>query len=499
MSNLMENKLPLHLKEVIFSSPVPQLSRQISKLVKAGVLRKIAPRVYSPNFEEAIEIIIRRNIFKILGNLYPGTLLSHRSAFEFQPTKTGQLFLTTTYTKKVQLPGITLQFLEGQAPLVGDNKFSGELYASQRARAFLENLQVTKKTGGETKCLPLVELEGLLEQIIRVNGEDELNQLRDRARGISQQLEMSKEFEKLNRIISALLTTKTARVLSSPLAIARAFGLPYDPARMELFEILFRELKCREFPYRKEQNSTPTGFRNFAFFESYFSNYIEGTVFEIDEAKQIIQMNSPLPARNEDSHDVLGTYQLVSNKKEMQKTPSTAEEFLQISSFRHSILMRARLDKKPGLFKDKNNFAGGTAFVDFNLVRGTLLQSFDFYAALDHPFAKAAYMMFVLTEVHPFLDGNGRVARVMMNSELATANQAKIIIPTVFREDYMGALKKLTRQRKCDTFINMLQRAHAFSANVYDESLEGMQDYLSSCNSFLDDSSAILKILPRQI
>jgi Fic family protein len=497
MSHLMENKLPLHLQEVIFSSPIPQVSRQISKLVRAGVLRKIAPRVYSPNRVEAIEIIVRRNIFQILGNLYPGALLSHRSAFEFQPTKTGQLFLTTTYTKKVRFPGITLQFLEGHSVIDGDNRFSGELYASQGARAFLENLQVSKKSGSESKCLPLSELEDRLEQIIRVNGEDELNQLRDRARVISLKLEMSKEFEKLNRIISALLTTKTAKWLSSPLAIARAFGMPYDPSRMELFEILFRELKSREFPYRKEQNTTPAAFRNFAFFESYFSNYIEGTVFEIDEAKQIIQMNSPLPARKEDSHDVLGTYQLVSNKKEMQKTPSTADELLKICSFRHSILMRARLDKKPGQFKDKNNFAGGTAFVDFNLVRGTLVQSFDFYAALDHPFAKAAYMMFVLSEVHPFLDGNGRIARVMMNAELVAADQAKIMIPTVFRDDYMGALKKLTRLRKCETFINMLQRAHAFSANVYDQSLEGMQAYLSSCNSFLDDSSAILKIVPR--
>uniref|UniRef100_UPI004047A76B hypothetical protein n=1 Tax=Algoriphagus sp. TaxID=1872435 RepID=UPI004047A76B len=230
----MENKHPFHLQEVIFSSPIPQLSRQISNLVKAGILRKIAPRVYSPNKEESVEIIIRRNIFQILGNLYPGALLSHRSAFEFQPTKTGQLFLTTTYTKKAHLPGITLQFLEGQSPLVGDNKFSGELYASQRARAFLENLQVTKKTGSESKCLPLPDLEERLEQIIRVNGEDELNQLRDRARIISLQLDMSQEFEKLNRIISALLTTKMAKVLSSPLAIARAFGMPYDPARMEL-------------------------------------------------------------------------------------------------------------------------------------------------------------------------------------------------------------------------------------------------------------------------
>jgi len=50
--------------------------------------------------------------------------------------------------------------------------------------------------------------------------------------------------------------------------------------------------------------------------------------------------------------------------------------------------------------------------------------------------------MFLLSEVHPFLDGNGRLARVMMNAELTEGNQSKIIIPAVFREYYMGALKK---------------------------------------------------------
>ncbi|MEI6879924.1 MAG: Fic family protein [Bacteroidota bacterium] len=493
----MENKLPLHLQEVIFSSQEPKISIQISKLMKNGVIRKIAPRVYSSNLDEPIEGIIRRNLFQILGNIYPGVILSHRSAFEFQPTKTGELFITTSYTKKVSLPGITLQFLEGNLPIEGDNKFSGELYVSQKARAFLENLQPSKKTGSASKCLSLPEIEERLEQIIRVNGEDEINKLRDQARAIAEQLKMPKEFEKLNRLISALLTTKTSKILSSPLAIARAFGKPYDPTRLELFETLFRELKQTEFPYREEKNTTPTSFRNFAFFESYFSNYIEGTVFEIDEAKKIIQTNKPLTARNDDSHDVLGTYQIVSNKKEIEMTPTTPEEFLKIISFRHSILMSARIDKTPGLFKDKNNFAGSTAFVDFNLVRGTLLQSFDFYSALDHPFAKAAYIMFVISEVHPFLDGNGRIARVMMNAELVKAGQSKIIIPTVFREDYMGALKKFTKQRKCDTYIKMLQRAHEFSEKVYAEKMDDMQEYLTSCNAFNEDSDVILKIMPR--
>jgi len=493
----MEKNRPIHLQEVICSSQDSKISKQITKLLSAGVIRKIAPRVYSSNLEEPIEGIIRRNLFQILGTLYPGTMLSHRSAFEFQPTKTGQIFLTTSYTKKVKLPGITIQFLTGHSPIEGDNKFSGELYASQKARAFLENLQASKKLGSESKCLSLPEIEERLEQIIRVNGEEEINKLRDQARILSEQLDMLQEFEKLNRLTSALLTTKTSKILSSPLAKARAFGKPYDPARLELFETLFRELKQTEFPYREEKNTTPTSFRNFAFFESYFSNYIEGTVFEIDEAKQIIQTNKPIPARNDDSHDVLGTYQIVSNKKEMEITPSSPEEFLKIISLRHSILLRARVDKNPGLFKDKNNFAGSTAFVDFNLVRGTLEQSFGFYSALDHPFAKAAYIMFVMSEVHPFLDGNGRMARVMMNAELVKVEQSKIIIPSVYREDYMGALKKFTKQGKCDTYIKMLQRAHQFSANVYDDSMENMQEYLTSCKAFMEDSDGILKISPR--
>jgi hypothetical protein len=488
---------PIHLQEVICSSQDSKISKQITRLLSAGVIRKIAPRVYSSNLEEPIESIIRRNLFQILGTLYPGTVLSHRSALEFQPTKTGQIFLSTSYTKKVKIPGITIQFLKGPSPIEGDNKFSGELYVSQKARAFLENLQHSKKIGSASKCLSLPEIEERLEQIIRVNGEEELNRLRDQARILSVQLEMQQEFEKLNRLISALLTTKTSKILSSPLAKARAFGKPYDPARLELFETLFRELKQTEFPYRKEKNTTPTSFRNFAFFESYFSNYIEGTVFEIDEAKQIIRTNKPIPARNDDSHDVLGTYQIVSNKKEMATVPSSPEEFLKIISLRHSILLSARVNKNPGLFKDKNNFAGSTSFVDFNLVGGTLIQSYDFYRALDHPFAKAAFMMFVISEVHPFLDGNGRIARVMMNAELVNEDQSKIIIPTVFRDDYLGALKKFTKQRKCDTYIKMLQRAHEFSANVYSENMDEMQEYLTSCNAFIEDSDVILKIRPR--
>ncbi|MBT6006284.1 MAG: Fic family protein, partial [Prolixibacteraceae bacterium] len=374
------------------------------------------------------------------------------------------------------------------------NPLSGQLFASQRERALLENLQTSRKTGADSKTLTYPEIEEKLEQIIHVHGEKELNNIRDRAKKISVELEMPKEFEKLNKIISALLSTHSSKILQSPIALARAFGIPYDPSRLELFEILFQTLTQYEFKYWEDKNIETSSFKNFAFFESYFSNYIEGTKFEIAQAKQIIETQIPLPSRHADSHDVLGTYQIVSNRKEMNIIPQTPEELIKILKYRHKILLSAREDKKPGIFKDKNNFAGNTAFVEMNLVNGTLIKCFDFYNALKHPFSRAAYIMFAISEIHPFLDGNGRIARVMMNAELLSKNQSKIIIPTVYREDYILALKKLTRQREPDALVRMLSRIHEFSSTIAGNNIDEMQSYLEKSNAFLEPDEGKLKM-----
>ncbi|MFV7235319.1 Fic family protein [Flavobacterium sp. ZB4R12] len=491
----MENFVPTHLQEVIYSSSVKKVRKQIALLESAGKIKKIAPRIYTSNFTDTDAVIIKRNIFSILGHLYPSALLSHRSAIEFKPTTTGQIFVTYTYTKKIELPGITIRFMEGIGPIEGDNSFSGELYVSQQERAFLENLQSSRKSGSESKTITISELENKLEKIVQVKGEDGLNQIRDKAKVIADKLDMQSEFEKLNKLISALLSTQPSKILSSPRAIARAFGNPYDQSRIDLFEILFQELKQREFKNVIDRNTSNTAFKNFAFFESYFSNYIEGTVFEIDEAKNIIETDTPMINRDEDSHDILGTYKLVSNRAEMSSTPTSSEEFISILKYRHQLLLAARISKKPGEFKDKNNRAGETFFVDHELVKGTLIKGFDFYKALTDPFAKAAYIMFMVSEVHPFLDGNGRIARVMMNAELVKAEQTRIIIPTVYRDDYLGALRRLTRQQDPLAYIKMLQRAQDFSVTLKADNMEELELHLQISNAFKEHDEAKLKII----
>jgi len=491
----MDKHTPLHLQEIIYSSSDTTISRSISKLEKQGKLIKIAPRIYTPILNESAEDVIRRNIFQILGHQYPGILLSHRSAFEYRPTATGDLFLTYNYARKVTLPGITLNILVGVEPIEGDNQFTKDLFVSQQERAILENLQESRKPGPQSKTLALPDIEEKLEQIIVVKGEDGLNAFRDKAREVASKTGMEKEFEKLNRLISALLTTRPSKALTSMVAIARSQGLPYDKSRIELLEKLFIALQKQEFQDIPEPNTTLKAFRNFAFYEAYFSNYIEGTKFAVEEARQIITTGEPMKARDEDSHDILGTYRIVSSKMEMERTPETAEEMLEILQYRHKILLSAREAKKPGEFKNQNNRAGDTDFVHFELVRGTLIRGFDYYRALKDPFAKAAYMMFLISEVHPFNDGNGRIARVMMNAELVKAGQSKVIIPNVFRIDYLGALRKLTKKGEPDVYIRMLQRARQFSATLKGEDMDIIQQVLTESNAFSESEGDILKLV----
>ena len=480
------------LEEILFASSEKSESRRITALLKEKQIRKIAPRTYTSNLKESPAAIIKRNWYRILARLFPDAILSHRSALEFKPTSKGFVFLTWSYSSKIRMPGLTVQLLKGPAVIEGDNLFFENLSSSQEARAFLENLQETRKGSQESKCLPIFDLEERLETIARARGEQGLNSLRDKAKEISPALGMKKEFKKLNLLISDLLATGKSKRLTSPVAIARSLGEPFDPARIKLFEGLYEELAGKVFPEHIVLGPVKA-YKTFAFFEGYFSNYIEGTEFTVDEAKEIILKDTPMPARDEDSHDIMGTYRIVSDKKEMSVCPSTTAEFLAILRRRHAVLLEARKSQKPGEFKDKNNRAGNTEFVDWSLVNGTLKKGFDWYTLLKDPFAKAVYMMFLVSEVHPFLDGNGRVARVMMNAELSSKGLSKIMIPTVYREDYMGALRKLTRQQFADPYVRMLLRAYEFSATLNQQSIDEMEQYLATCDAFKEPTEGKLK------
>ncbi len=484
----------MNLPEIIFGSSDAQASRTIARQVKAGQLKKIANRLYTSNLHDTPEEIVRRNLYYILGHLYPNAILSHRSAQEGGLTKEYSIFLTYKYTKKISLPGVTVHLLQGPGPAEGDMPFMGGLYISSRARALLENMQHSRSRQGLPKVLSQQDIENHLDSLCSTQGEVALNRLRDQARDLCKVLGMAAEFDRLDKLIGAVLGTREARHLISERTQARAQGVPFDSHRVALFSELYGALRRQVLPVFNPIDSTPDYTRHLAFFEAYFSNYIEGTEFEIEEAADIVFHNKILPQRPADSHDIIETYQIVSNTQEMTRIPASPDELMTLLRSRHAQLMSARPAKQPGQFKNKINRAGDTVFVAPELVTGTLIKGFEIYQAIEDPLARALFMMFLVSEVHPFTDGNGRIARVMMNAELVNKGRSRIIVPTVYREDYLLALRALSRQGHTDPYIRMLTRAQAFTSCIDFNDYEIALGVLRQCNAFREPHEGLLKM-----
>lgn len=120
--------------------------------------------------------------------------------------------------------------------------------------------------------------------------------------------------------------------------------------------------------------------------------------------------------------------------------------------------MAARPEINPGEFKVKVNRAGNTEFVVPRLVRGTLVEGSRLLASIPPGTARAMMAMFLVSEAHPFNDGNGRLARLLMNAELSVVGACRIIIPTLFREEYMDCLRVLSREGNPIPFVTAMQK-----------------------------------------
>ena len=316
-------------------------------------------------------------------------------------------------------------------------------------------------------------------------------------RELGAKINMKNEFQKINKIISTMLQTHDA-ILESETAIARSKGNAFDANRVLLFTKLFEDLQNRSPVFRKTENNASSAL---CFYDAYFSNYIEGTKFPVEDAMEIIFENKIPEDRPEDAHDIAGTYEIVSNLREMSKTPKSFEDLLEILTSRHKIIMMGRPNKHPGEFKKRINQAGSTVFVEPNLIIGTLKKGFELYKKLDNAFSRALYMMFMIAEVHPFDDGNGRLSRIMMNAELIADGEQRVIIPTVYRSNYLMALKGLSHNGITDAFIKTIDFAQKYTYSIDWSDVAKVGDLLNSTNAFIeniDDETAILK-LPKNV
>lgn len=477
-----------------------RISKEVHRRVAAGQLRKLASRLYTSNLEDPAEAMVRRNLWSIAAGYFPGAVVADRTALELAPASDGSVCLVAAQGSDIELPGIVLRVRRGAPAHEDDRPFMGQaLRLSSTARAYLDNLCPSRARGGRVaRTLSRPELETRLERMVAAAGIEGLNRVRDDARRIAPALNRANQQKTLDRIIGALAGTREADLLA-PTAKARAHGRPYDADRVALFENLAAAVQRFSEPSRPPRPRDGTGHATLAFFEAYFSNYIEGTEFTVEEAEGIV-FNGHVPQeRPADAHDILGVWRLVSDAAEMRRVPATAAELMDLLRRRHATVMRGRPDVSPGQFKNRPNRAGPTVFVAPEAVLGTLERGFAIYRDLPSAFHRSVVMHGLVTEVHPFADGNGRLARIMMNAELVSANEERIVIPTVYRGNYVAALRALSPGHSAEPSVRMLAYARRFTNAVDWTGLRETTEQLRTCHAFEDDISAERKDVRLQL
>lgn len=462
---------------------------QLSALAKRGVALRLAPGLYVVGATLPLEQVVAHHALAITAMYWPGAVLCARSAFAGGMPENGSLYLTATdetpREQPLTLPGLTIIPVRGPGRLPGDMPFPQGLYLSGVARSLVENVAGRGRPAAWRAGTGVVEDK--IDELARTGGAGRITNVLQQLDVIEHHFDPTRVKLVRTRLQAALGSVAAAKV--SPISerfAARVAGTPFDAHRMQMFRDLVERLDATA-PQVWTAGPPMQRWQWLPFFESYFSNFIEGTEFSVDEAR-LIAVDGVVPdARPADAHDVAATYRLASDAQEQARVPRSGQQLLEILMDRHAVLMAGRPDKAPGVFKTIPNFAGGYEFVAPELVPGTLLQSFDVMNSLVDPFARAVAMSVLVSESHPFLDGNGRLARLMMNAELSAAGQVRICIPTVYRGVYLDALHAFSAGVDGgQPVIAVLRYAQRWSAAIDWSSFEGADEQITMANGYAD-------------
>ena len=461
----------------IFTSA--DLSRtELQRRTSDGRLQRIATGLYSDDTSRTPEQVVAREWRAILAKVMPGAVVSYADAFTGVPSD-GELNVSHTRRNPLQLPGLTIRpdmagrHDEDDIP-IGDN-----IYLASPARALIHNS--TDHPGRPNRRIRKLTRAQLHDQIVQLTNTTRADRIDTLIGEVT-----SRAPRTVGAGIQAFFAAARAEIntVDTPSRAMQAAqrGEAYDRERVALFRDFAAQLADKAPVERPD--TLPGYTKTVPFFEAYFSNFIEGTEFTVEEAERIVFDHIDF-GRPQDAHDILGTYEITAATG-MRILPATADEFLDTLRERHAVMMAAHPTKLPGKWKDRSNRAGATEFVAPELVPGTLRAGWEEGQQLDGPFRQAVYQMFLVSEVHPFIDGNGRSARVAMNTSLVAAGDHRIIVPTILRLDYLAALTRATNRGGPDALHRILDFAQRWVSRGDWSSVATGLNYAHTTNALLD-------------
>jgi len=215
---------------------------------------------------------------------------------------------------------------------------------------------------------------------------------------------------------------------------------------------------------------------------TYNSNAIEGNTLTLKETLLILEDGLTIGKKSLKEHleainhrDAICFVEELASKSQ-KITERNVREI-------HSLILKEIDSKYSGRYRDIQVRISGSAhtppeplLVQESMERFSMERLLD---TEDHPVIQAAMAHFELVSIHPFVDGNGRTARLLMNLILIKNGYFPTIILKNDRKKYYDALEKGHRG-KIDDFVFLVARAMERTIYLYFEAIPGIKSHFLS-------------------
>lgn len=212
---------------------------------------------------------------------------------------------------------------------------------------------------------------------------------------------------------------------------------------------------------------------------TYNSNAIEGNTLTLRETKVVLEDGITIGKKSMREHfEAINHRDAILLVEELVRgeTPINQWNLKNI----HSLVLKNIDNEHAGRYRTGNVAITGAGFIPpshlhLDQKMADLVEWYEGEARSLHPIDRAAQLHTRFVEIHPFEDGNGRTARLLLNFELMREGYPIAIIRSEDRLAYYDALDKACVQRDYSDFTRMVADCVARSQDLYLEVVTGIK------------------------
>lgn len=208
---------------------------------------------------------------------------------------------------------------------------------------------------------------------------------------------------------------------------------------------------------------------------TYSSNALEGNSLTLTETKVLLEDGLTVGGRPiRDYYEAVGhakAYDFMLSLARGEGSRITEDAICRL----HRLFYSGIDPDAAGRYREEQVFITGTDYLppppeDVPELMSGMVADVEARWASERPVVLAAFAHRRLVDIHPFLDGNGRTARLLMNLILVDRGYCVVTIPPILRHEYIAALQRAQRRGSPsdEAFVRLMAECE----------LEAQRDYL---------------------